>query len=82
MAVEALADTGAIVASLNRQDRWHDDCVEALSGLRVPLLTSHAVLTELFHFVGERTHDVQAAWAPDPVRPGMPDAHAGAAAKR
>src|SRR5271165_1948555 len=30
--------------------------------LRVPLLTSEAVLTELFHLMGTQAHDVQVAW--------------------
>ncbi|HEY6290548.1 MAG TPA: hypothetical protein VI455_03175, partial [Terriglobia bacterium] len=39
----ALIDTGAILALLDRTDRWHDPCVNAFRQLRLPLLTSGAV---------------------------------------
>jgi len=38
-------------------------CVDAFSALRLPLLTSPAILTELFHLVGDRPREVDAAWA-------------------
>jgi len=63
VAVSGLIDTGAILALLDRDDRWHDPCVDAFAALRLPLLTSCAVLTELFHLVGGRPGDVDAAWA-------------------
>ncbi len=62
MTVSGLIDTGAILALLDRDDRWHDACVEEFGSLRLPLLTSPAVLTELFHLVGDRQRDVDAAW--------------------
>jgi predicted nucleic acid-binding protein len=58
----ALVDTGAILALLDRDDRWHRACAAAFTGLRLPLLTSAAVLTELFHLVGDRPRDVDATW--------------------
>lgn len=61
--VSALADTGAILALLDRNDRWHPACVEAFASLRLPLITSAAVLTELFHLVGDNPHEVKAAWS-------------------
>jgi hypothetical protein len=42
-----LIDTGALLALLDRGDRWHRPCVDALSGLPLPLATSAAVLAEL-----------------------------------
>jgi predicted nucleic acid-binding protein len=36
--------------------------MQALAHLRLPLLTTEAVLTELFHFVGDGEREVQAAW--------------------
>jgi predicted nucleic acid-binding protein len=57
-----LIDTGAIVALLDRDDHWHAPCAAAFRTLRLPLLTSAAVLAELFHLVGDRRHEVAAAW--------------------
>jgi predicted nucleic acid-binding protein len=62
MTVNALIDTGAILALLDRTDRWHRICVEAFEQMRLPLLTSEAVLTELFHLVGDSPHEMEAAW--------------------
>ena len=62
MAANALIDTGAILALLDRRDRWHNVCVEAFPQLRLPLLTSEAVLTELFHLVGDSPREMAAAW--------------------
>jgi predicted nucleic acid-binding protein len=58
----ALIDTGAILAMLDRTDRWHKVCVEAFQQLRLPVLTSEAVLTELFHLVGDSRAGMEAAW--------------------
>ncbi|MFN0170553.1 MAG: type II toxin-antitoxin system VapC family toxin [Bryobacteraceae bacterium] len=62
MPASGLIDTGAILALLDRTDRWHSVCVDAFLGLRLPLLTSEAVLTELFHLVGDSRLEVEAAW--------------------
>ena len=62
MTADALIDTGAILALLDRTDRWHASCVDAFHQLRLPLLTSEAVLTELFHLVGDARNEMEAAW--------------------
>ena len=62
MTANALIDTGAILALLDRSDGWHRLCVEVFRQLRLPLLTSEAVLTELFHLVGDSRHEMEAAW--------------------
>ena len=62
MLARALADTGAILALHDRKDRWHARCREACPSRRLPLLTTAAVLTELFHLVGDNAHEVAAAW--------------------
>ncbi len=62
MTVDSLIDTGAILALLDRTDRWHGVCVEAFQQIRLPLLTSEAVLTELFHLVGDSKHEMETAW--------------------
>ncbi len=60
MNAAGLADTGALLALLDRDDRWHAACQAAFHSLRFPLLTSEAVLTELFHLVDRRERE--AAW--------------------
>jgi uncharacterized protein len=59
----ALIDTGAILALLDRGDRWHRACVDAFQQLQLPLLTSEAVLTELFHLAGDSRAEMEAAWS-------------------
>ena len=60
--VRALADTGAVLAYLDRSDRWHGRCRETFGQLRLPLVTTTAVLTELFHLVGDDRREKEAAW--------------------
>lgn len=62
MAAGGLADTGALLALLDRDDDWHNACVDAFTQLRLPLVTSAAVLAELFHMVGDHPREVDAAW--------------------
>lgn len=62
MDADVLIDTGAILALLDRTDRWHRVCVDAFQQIRLPLLTSEAVLTELFHLMGDERYAVEAAW--------------------
>ena len=62
MAGNAIIDTGAILALLDRRDEWHERCTAAFRQLRLPLWTSEAVLTELFHLVGDDPREVRAAW--------------------
>ena len=62
MAADGLIDTGAMLALLDTSDRWHKACVEAFRRVRLPLLTSEAVLTELFHLIGDSRPEMTAAW--------------------
>ena len=62
MLASALIDTGAMLALLDRDDAWHPVCVRAFAALQLPLLTSAAVLAELFHLIGDQRRDVAAAW--------------------
>ena len=64
MSAHGLIDTGALLAILDRDDPWHEPCVEAIRRLRLPLLTSSAVLTELFHLlINEGRQEMETAWA-------------------
>ena len=62
VAANGLVDTGAILALLDRGDRWHTRCAEAFTELRLPLATSAAILAELFHLLKDEPRDVAAAW--------------------
>ena len=52
MAVELLLDTGPFVALVDRSEKRHDDCVEALEQWIGPIVTTEAVLTETLYLVG------------------------------
>jgi uncharacterized protein len=60
---DGLIDTGAILAIVDADDRWHSLCLEALLTVRIPLLTTEAVLTEAFHLTGKSTHKIDRMWA-------------------
>lgn len=62
MRARGLIDTGALLALLDRDDRWHEPCAQALAAVPLPLATSGAVLAELFHLLGEHPADAAAAW--------------------
>jgi uncharacterized protein len=62
MAADALIDTGAILAMLDEKDPWSRICRDTFQSLRVPLLASQAVLTELFHLVGSDRRKMEGAW--------------------
>lgn len=61
-APKGLADTGALLALLDRSDRWHERCAAAFATLRLPLATSAAVLAELFHLLGDEPRELVAGW--------------------
>ena len=58
----ALVDTGFIVALLNSSDEWHAPCVRVFQNATLPLLTSEAVLTELFFLLASRRIQPAGAW--------------------
>ena len=58
----ALIDTGAILAIVEADDHWHSACLEALQSVRLPLFTTEAILTELFHLIGKSAHNIGKAW--------------------
>jgi uncharacterized protein len=62
MAANALVDTSAILAILDRNDLWHKPCENAFRQLPLPLLTSEAVLTELFHLADKSRLEPEKVW--------------------
>ena len=63
MSARGLIDTGAILALLDRGDRWHERCLRAFCDLPLPLGTSAAVLGELFHLLDPHAGELDAAWS-------------------
>jgi predicted nucleic acid-binding protein len=62
VAASGLIDTGAILALLDRDDRWHARCSAAFRELRLPLATSAAVLCEVFHLLAHDRRSLTTAW--------------------
>jgi hypothetical protein len=46
-----LVDTGVLLAAASPRDDRHKDCLDVLRATRGPLLSTLAVMTELFYFV-------------------------------
>jgi predicted nucleic acid-binding protein len=57
-----LIDNGAIIAIIDVSSASHQSCLEALATLKMPLLTSEAVLTELFHLIRSRSLSIENTW--------------------
>ncbi len=57
-----LIDTGAILALVDRNDHWHEACVETYNHHRLPWLTTEAVLTEAFYLVRRNLREDRAVW--------------------
>ena len=57
-----LIDTGALLALLDRDDEWHIPCLQAYKRARLPLLTTEAVLTEIFHLAQRNLRDSKGVW--------------------
>jgi predicted nucleic acid-binding protein len=62
MPAQGLIDTGAMLALLHRDDRWHARCVETFRRLRVPWGAYAAVLTEFFYLASRGPLSVATAW--------------------
>jgi predicted nucleic acid-binding protein len=55
-------NTGAIFAFLDRNDQWHEGCVDAYHHNRLPWPPTGALLTEALHLVRRNLHDDRAVW--------------------
>jgi len=58
-----LIDTGAILSIIDAKERNHIACLEAMRFVRIPLLTTEAVLTDTFHLTGRNPYNVEKTWA-------------------
>jgi uncharacterized protein len=62
MPATALIDTGVVLALVDRNDRWHGLCVDAYQHTRLPLLTTEAVLAEVFHLTYRELGESKSVW--------------------
>lgn len=57
---QCIADTGALVALLDRADYHHDWAVDCFRGLRPALLTCEAVMAEAMHLLEDLPPSIEA----------------------
>ena len=62
MRAKALIDTGAMLAYINEDDEWYEECLFAMRQLQLPLATTSACLTEFFHLLGDHRRKLERAW--------------------
>jgi len=60
--VVALIDTGAILAIIDREDRWHPLCLDVYHRWRLPFFTTQAVLAETFHLAKRKRLGPGSVW--------------------
>jgi predicted nucleic acid-binding protein len=49
-----LVDTGALIALVDQREHWHQACSDAYEDMKLPLMTTMAVLAEAFYFAMKR----------------------------
>jgi uncharacterized protein len=57
-----LVDTGVLLAAVSPRDRHNAECSSLLADAQGPLITTVAVLTELFYFVHDSSVRTDLAW--------------------
>lgn len=62
MAGAVLADTSALLAFIDVRDAWHVRSIAAFACVRLPLVTTTAVMTELFHLAERRYGAITKVW--------------------
>jgi len=54
-----LVDAGPLIALFDPREPWHERCARTLKSIRVPAVTTVAVLAETFHILGPGTRGSQ-----------------------
>lgn len=57
-----LIDTGPIVAVFDKNDNHHNICLDLFEKIKAPLITTPAVLTEVFYLLSFSWHTQSALW--------------------
>ena len=57
-----LVDTGVLYAALAATDNRHEVCAPLLRAAHKPLLTTEAVIAELFWLIGTNRHFMRSGW--------------------
>ena len=61
MKAQGLMDSSGLIALVDRSEEWHERCVQSFADLRLPLGTTCAVLTDMFHLLTVR--ESKGVWA-------------------
>lgn len=62
MAGATLVDTGVLVAFMRESDYWHAEAVRLFHETEGPLVTTAAITSEFFYFMGQFRHSLPKAW--------------------
>ena len=57
-----LVDTGVLLAAIAPRDEWHAECAAVLLTAKSQMITTAAVMTELFYFVHRNALQLGPAW--------------------
>lgn len=57
-----IIDTGPIVALFDKDDQYHQHCIEILKGIKEPLVTTWPVITEAFYLLNFSGSVQDALW--------------------
>ncbi|HKZ57995.1 MAG TPA: PIN domain-containing protein [Thermodesulfovibrionales bacterium] len=57
-----IIDTGPIVALFDKDDQYHQHCIEILKGIKEPLVTTWPVITEAFYLLNFSDRVQDALW--------------------